>query len=583
VGEVPRPQRSAGQALLVTSEQPGYGKSHFIGRLFRALHGRATLVYVQPFQNAATPCHSLLLAVARELHFPDRVTSEARDLQEPTQLDHLAHAVLAHLLADLISGRAPLLEIDTPPDSEQLLRRNPFAAFGRGADPWAGWMLEHWQKLEPHFEEVLARRGVELQRPAAWLRILRAYAFQPDNPVCRRRCLDWLSGQPLDAADSADLGLPTADSVADSSLAEANARAHQRLIELCQLACFYRPFVFCFDQTEVYGHEPALARAFGMVLAMLVDEARGHLCLITANQDPWQARIEPNIERADLQRIAHPPLVLEGLARSQALELARLRLTAVHVPPRRAEAFLRGSWLDEFFPTEQSQLGPRFFLQKCKERWGEPPAEDLSLAQLYAQESSRLLHAPKRREFEPDPLQWVVEVAARGVAGIEVQSIAERKFAVHWSTPQRHCLFGFQSGSHWRQWRDIARASMERSAASPGSHVKCVFFRTAEQMPIPSPTWASAPEIEEAKRQALHLIVLSPEDQAGLYAARDLYAQAAQGDIGFSPEEVLEFLRTELAPWWERLAGPIGTEAPGESPEHFLLATPPLETAGRKP
>src|SRR5438105_4042784 len=103
-GRPPRPRRVSGQALLITSEQPGYGKSHLLGRLFHALQGRATLVYVQPFQSAATAFHSLLQATVRELHYPNRAGAGPGDPEEPTQLDLLGESLLAHLLADLVEG-----------------------------------------------------------------------------------------------------------------------------------------------------------------------------------------------------------------------------------------------------------------------------------------------------------------------------------------------------------------------------------------------------------------------------------------------------------------------------------------------
>src|SRR5687768_10463297 len=100
-GPLPREPIHPSHAKLGTSEQPGYGKSHLIGRLFRELNGRAALVYVQPFQNSSTVFQSLMLAVARELHFPARQEAAPWDPSEPTQLDLLAHGVLAHLLADM--------------------------------------------------------------------------------------------------------------------------------------------------------------------------------------------------------------------------------------------------------------------------------------------------------------------------------------------------------------------------------------------------------------------------------------------------------------------------------------------------
>ncbi len=59
-------------AQLVVSPQPGYGKSHLIGRLFAALEGRATLIYVTPFQSASLCWQSVLLRTVQELTFPDR-------------------------------------------------------------------------------------------------------------------------------------------------------------------------------------------------------------------------------------------------------------------------------------------------------------------------------------------------------------------------------------------------------------------------------------------------------------------------------------------------------------------------------
>ena len=92
--------------------------------------------------------------------------------------------------------------------------------------------------------------------------------FAPHDPAARQLCLDWLGGQPFDREEAAALGLRPADSIADElPPEEANTLARTRLAELCQLAAFHRPFVFCFDQTEVYGHRPALARAFGLLLA----------------------------------------------------------------------------------------------------------------------------------------------------------------------------------------------------------------------------------------------------------------------------------------------------------------------------
>lgn len=553
-GEPPRELHSADTAQLVTSEQPGYGKSHLIGRLFSALHGRATLVYVLPFQNPVTAFQSLMLAITREMHFSDR--------SQPSPLDALAHSVLAHLLADLVEGDGAL-QIETPPETVGILRRDPLDAFRRGDDPWAKWLEEHWAKLEPFFEEALARRGLILSAPASWLRVLRAYAFAPQDAGLRRTCIDWLSGQPGAAADVSQMGVRVADAIGtEITPVEANAWCRLRVVELCQLAAFFRPFVFCFDQTEVYGHQPELARAFGMLIATLVSEAPNHLTLITANQEPWLERIVPFIEKADMERITRPPLTLEGLNRAQAADLARLRMEAVATEPERAAAFLDARWLEKLFPTPRNQMGTRVFLQHCKERWERQPARPVPLVELYQQRREKLLASPKRHEFEPDTLQWLVEEGARGVDGVKISSLrSDEYFAVRWKTDERTCLFGFTAGSNWSQWRTIARAALRKNKKNPSPPVKAVFFRAPGQPPIPGADWTVRDEIEEAKATALHIVPLTVEELCELYAARELYADAVQGDIAYNTEQVIAFLGEHLAPWWQRLRGPVDAVA----------------------
>ena len=494
-GSPPRELRRLSEAQLVTSVQAGYGKSHLIGRLFQELRGRATLIYVMPFQNPATVFQSLMMTIARELHFPERADAGAWDREEPTQLDQLAHAVLAQTLADLVeSGRDVQTEAEDRAEVIARLRNDPMGSFNRGVSGanWADWMRSYFTRLLPLFEEALARRGLTLSAPGAWLRVLRAYAFAPFDLSVRRACLDWLTGQPLEPADLEALGLKPAEAPnVEADPSETNEACRHRVMDLCQLAVFHRPFVFCFDQTEVYGHRAPLARAFGMALGRLVDEAANQLTLVTSNQSPWTERIAPNLENADLDRIAKPFLTLKGLNREQGEELARLRMEAAGITPERQAAFLGDKWLAEIFPAQTNELGARHFLQKCRERWNRAPSRDVPLKELFQEEREKLLAAPKRHLFEPDTLQWLIEEAARGVDGIVVKSLTDRYFSVCWQTTHGICYFGFVSGSFWRQWRAIARAALADCGTNPRP-AKAVFFRTPEQPPIPGATWTVA-------------------------------------------------------------------------------------------
>jgi hypothetical protein len=70
-----------------------------------------------------------------------------------------------------------------------------------------------------------------------------------------------------------------------------------RILDLCALSGFYRRFVFCFDQTEIYGHKPDLARCFGMVVSEMVRQSINQMTVVTANLDPWLKAIVPTSRR----------------------------------------------------------------------------------------------------------------------------------------------------------------------------------------------------------------------------------------------------------------------------------------------
>jgi hypothetical protein len=81
----------------VTSVAAGYGKSYLLGRLFRKLEHRATLIYVRPFQDPSSCWRSLLDRLVMELEYPDRADAVACAPGELSQLDVFARHVLAFL------------------------------------------------------------------------------------------------------------------------------------------------------------------------------------------------------------------------------------------------------------------------------------------------------------------------------------------------------------------------------------------------------------------------------------------------------------------------------------------------------
>jgi hypothetical protein len=71
-GQLPRSPIAASQAQLVEAPEPGYGKSHLLGRLFLKLGEEATQIYLRPFQDYERAWHSILLTTVQELGRPSQ-------------------------------------------------------------------------------------------------------------------------------------------------------------------------------------------------------------------------------------------------------------------------------------------------------------------------------------------------------------------------------------------------------------------------------------------------------------------------------------------------------------------------------
>ncbi len=574
-----RLRRLSEPAQLVVSPQPGYGKSHLIGRLFNALEGSATLIYVTPFQSASLCWQSVLLRAVQELTFPDRAEPAETVVGDPaTQLDAFAHGVLAHLVARLIeTGR---IEHPEPAGAAAWLRERPLEAFALAdpSHPWSAWLRGVFEDFHHELEAELRRAGLELTSPG-WLRVLFAYAASRPGDDVRPLCLGWLSGQALEPAEAALLGLRAGEQTPAELPDQINELCWRRLLDFCQLAGFYRPFVFCFDQTEAYGHSSELARAFGTVIAQMHLTAAHQMTVVTANQQPWEETVARHMETADKDRFV--PLPLEGLNRAQAEELIRLRCAGAEVPDDMAGAFAGGDWLVAKFPTERNRMGTRQFLQLCNARWQQPETwwtPDVprrgaasapsvpTLAELLDRYADETIRKPRRLGFNPDIFRWLTEEAIKGRTDMVATANAASPrgyLPVVWLNLSEvpKIFIGFEPGDNWKRWRGILQEAGKCCAppppGEPGLRSKAVFFRTTEQAPIPGPRWSIAAEVTAAKHSYLDLIELDAGSTAELYAARSLYLDAAAGDLPYQANEVLAFLAHELSPFWERIRQPL--------------------------
>ena len=303
---------------------------------------------------------SVLLRTVQELTFPERAENHPAGGEPPTQLEAFAHGVLAHLIAGLIeAGR---VEHPEPAGAAAWLRSNPVEAFSLAdaAHPWAHWLRVVFEHFHREMEGELRRAGLQMQSPG-WLRVLFRYAASRPEDEARTLGLAWFQGQALEPDEAKALGLRAGENTPADTPDQINELCWRRLMDFCQLAAFYRPFVFCFDQTEAYGHAPGLARCFGTVVAQIHLLAPNQMMVVTANQQPWEETVARHMETADKDRFV--PLPLEGLNRAQAEELVRLRCKAWEVPPEQVGAFLNGGWLGGKLPTERNRMGARQFLQ----------------------------------------------------------------------------------------------------------------------------------------------------------------------------------------------------------------------------
>jgi hypothetical protein len=547
----PRAGRQPG-ARFIISPEPGYGKSHLIGRLFKELRGTATLVYLRPFTDPGSCWKSILLKMVQEMEFPDSAEADFCVEDEPNQLEALMHGILINvILIGIESGAVKPKNKKTALDFFKKASLNNL----RKNKKWVDLVSATKSALANQMQKQLNRVGIRLNAsPISWLGVLTTYAYFPDEFDLRQACLDWMKGGSLDADEAQKIGIRSADRPgADLSVDLINGVCKQRVQDFCALAGYHRPFVFCFDQTENYGTHADIARKFGEVIGDLINEYSNVLTVITANQQVWTNRVRPNWEEAQQQRLVQPFLELEPINRGQALELIRHRISEWKAEKAESRALTDPGWLDEMF-RDKKAWGVRQLLHQCARRWQEMKDQKIvppDIKEYYQEYIRKLKSQPRRMVFDPDILTWLVrEVISNPDIKVEPFKSQKGYFTLRWKHNNQNLYFGFESGSHWSRWNAIARDAQRYFSSDKES--KAVFFRTPELKSIPG-QWKIAPQINKAKQQYLHIFHLSKADMAELYAAYDLYAAAREGDVPFSPEKALEFIRSQLESFWARI------------------------------
>ena len=286
------------------------------------------------------------------------------------------------------------------------------------------------------------------------------------------------------------LGLRTGELTPADLPDQINELCWRRLMDFCQLAGFYRPFVLCFDQTEAYGHSPALARCFGTVIAQIHLLAANQMTVITANQQPWEETVARTMETADKDRFV--PLPLEGINRAQAAELVRLRCEGVGVPADAVARFSRRRMADGQISHRTQPHGHPAILAGVQRalasagrlvaRTGRRIGRRRRLVRrprprsisFWIRYTDQIAAQPKRLGFNPDALRWLVEEAAAGRPEFKVianPGNLRGYLPVVWvnASGEGQVFIGFEPGDNWKRWRTIMRDARDCCFPLPGA------------------------------------------------------------------------------------------------------------------
>ncbi len=564
-GQLPPPL----PAIRILSPEPGCGKSHLLGRLFTELRTDATRIYVQPFGNEGTAWTSLLQQTLKEMSYPDLGATDYCETGELNQLDAFASGVLAYIAAVYIESEEPCYS-----EFLRALLANPLEkmALAEKDSPARIWIDQHFDTLTHFASSRFHARGLTLSgdnKLRSWLRVLFLYACSARNPDLRETCLDWLKLKSV-PEDANNLRIETKECERlETSAAEREEKCRHRIRDLTMLATVFRPFVFCFDQTETYGQRPELTRIFGQLIGEMVSKVPNQLTVVTANWEVWSSRLQPHMEQADLDRM-NDTVTLKLMGQTEAQDLLSLRLESVAAPPEVHAHFHEGGFQGEVF--KHGPVSVRRFLEAAALHYetfkahgveGRGPLTGVLLKTVFEEERQALITRPRGLDYSPDILHWFIETLPDRAHPARQSCVS---FPLKWSLSASDIIYiCLEEGAHHFKWKAIAQESQRLSKQV--STRKCMALRTSEQELIPRKTWkAIGPIVRNAQATNLEIRILSREETADIYAAWALYSKACQGDIDHATEDVLRFCRQQLRPLGKNLAAAYNREQPAPSP-----------------
>lgn len=568
---LPRLQRGP-LAVRVISQMPGSGKSHLLGRLWQALNGRATVIFLRAHQDRHAFWRRILERLVQELEQPEATDQRTLAPGDATQLDGLAR----HLLADLIERNAATKAPSKSRDKALHDLRHGSPSVLAGVRRQFANLLRGLDTLVPTWMQQLAQAGVRLERdPVAWLKVLCHYTLHPANHPVRLLALAWLQGKELEPEEAPLLGLsasqcrvcPPGD-ISESSL---NESAFQAVKDLCALGAFFRPLVFAFDQTEIYGQDEALARAFGATIARLQDECINQLTLITANEQPWQHRLWARFEQADQDRFdLTRQVMLKGIDLAQARELLRVKLRQAEWPSTDIDALCQADWLATLFANPATRpLAREVEKAACQAiaTLADQPSPQQALSspeRELARHRERLLATPQKLAFDIGVLLWALNDGVAHVPGLSVVpnfAQPKRRLQGCWQWLGHALLLILDDSTHGGHWKAVVadyhrQADVERAQ---GREVRGAVLRHHSLKPMGEGTRQL---LASAQATGLRVVDMPDPLMASLYAAQALYGEVCTGDAeNLRLDDLLAHLGVALRAVVEHVVGHALPEA----------------------
>lgn len=559
------PATMRGRSIVVLGPA-GAGKTHLFARLRRKLGPRAVFVHVRPLIGAEMTPRYLLREIVAQLGF------ETHGLR---QVDALVGSLVGHL-----EGRGATM----PRAFIEMLASVTENARNERLEEVIEQVVDLW----PHVDDVYLRKL--LHTPFA-------------KPIERRALLAWLSGREPDESQLARIG--AREGLRDDLVMPA-------LKTLGAVAAPGAPIVVVFDQLEnlVDTEGANRVRAYGNLVAELVDEVRGVVLVQMALDTEWARAIEPELATSQRTRAAMHRQTLELPSASQREEL--LRLWVARLP---GEFLFPAPFGKERVDAWQAELGltPRQLLLKCVAALEGAPLESSSLDEPHedsdpseAVEQAWNRHLERARSaideasrddrcMEAEDLADGFAAAIRFVDGLRVASVRHTRPAqlvIERGADQVHVAVIARTHA-----RSVA-ACMDGIARVAERDLVLVVRELAHAFP---PTWKRSIERREAllKMQRVHWLDLARDELARLLALRALVADARSRDVAdlegrpLDEESVWRWIESKLdVPAWTSLqllatlatkpiAIPVGIQSPDTREPDGPPSAPP--SAPKKP